>query len=207
MTKDSQAVLHPICFGARKCRGNEVRLHSHLAECFAGDYSINTVMHYVFGQRFVWVTDCYAVKFILSYDGGNPAILHLQMRLMCRDVDIIHRPDHELVDADYWSQLGTDIEFDPLFYDYLLYVMDLWKSHPAPTDLPMRPENMPYYPGPRVQPVTATEATADAHHIQDLLTDIVMSTSTGGTVLVNVPVWFGHATTPPHTSTAPTVPC
>jgi hypothetical protein len=31
-----------------------------------------------------------------------------------------------------------------------------------------------------------------------------MSTSTGGTVLVNVPVRFGHATTPPHTLTAPT---
>jgi hypothetical protein len=53
MTKDSQAILHPICFGARKCLGNEVRLHSHLGECFAGDYTINKVQHYVFGQRFV----------------------------------------------------------------------------------------------------------------------------------------------------------
>ncbi len=100
MTKASQAVLHPICFGARKCHGNEVWLHSHLGECFAGNYGINKVRHYVFRQQFVWVTDCYAVKFILSYDGGNPAILRLQMRLMCWDVDIIHRPDHELVDAD-----------------------------------------------------------------------------------------------------------
>ncbi len=124
---------------------------------------------------------------------------------MCWDVDIIHRPDHELFNADYWSQLGTNIEFDPLFCNYLLYVMDLRKSHPAPTDLPMRPENMPYYRSPRIQPVTATEATTDAHHIQGLLTDIVMLTSTGGTVLVNVPVRFGHATTPPHTSTAPTL--
>ena len=192
MTKDSKADLHPICFGARKCRGNKVWLHSHLGECFAGDYGINKVCHYVFGQRFVWVTNCYAAKFILSYDGGNPAILRLQMRLMCWDVDIVHRPDTELVDADFWSRLGTDIEFDPLFRDYLLYVKDLRKSHPAPTDLPMRPENMPYYRGPRVQPVTPVEATADAHHIQDLLTDIVMSTSDTGSRLVNVPVRFGH---------------
>jgi hypothetical protein len=126
------------------------------------------------------------------------------MRLMCWDVDIIHRPDHKLVNANYWLRLGTNIKFDPLFFNYLLYVMDLRKSHPAPTDLLMRPENIPYYRGPRVQPVTATKATADAHHIQSLLTDIVMSTSTGGTVLVNVPVRFGHATTPPHTSTVPT---
>jgi hypothetical protein len=41
MTKGSKAVLHPICFGAWKCRGNKVRLHSHLGECFAGNYGIN----------------------------------------------------------------------------------------------------------------------------------------------------------------------
>ena len=40
MTKDSKAVLHPICFGARKCHGNKVRLHSHLGECFAGSYGM-----------------------------------------------------------------------------------------------------------------------------------------------------------------------
>ena len=139
MTKDSKAVLHPICFGAWKYHGNKVWLHSHLGECFAGDYGINKVRHYVFGQCFVWVTDCYAVKFILSYDGGNPAILRLQMRLMCWDANIVQCPDHELVNADYWSHLGMDIEIDPVFRDYLQYVKDLRKSHPAPTDLPMRP--------------------------------------------------------------------
>jgi hypothetical protein len=83
MTKDSKAILHPVCFGARRTRGNEVQLHSHLGEGFSGDYAINKCRSYVFGQRFVWVTDCYAIKFILSYEGGNPAILRLQMRLMC----------------------------------------------------------------------------------------------------------------------------
>ena len=174
MTEESKAVLHPVCFGARKCRGNKVRLHFHLGECFVGDYGINKVRHYVFGQQFVWVTDCYAVKFILSYDGGNPAILRLQMRLMCWDVDIVHRPDQELVDADYWSRLGTNIKFDPLFQDYLQYVKGLRKSHSAPTDLPMHPENMPYYRGPRVQSVTTTEDAIDTNHIQSLLTAIVM---------------------------------
>ena len=55
----------------------------------------------LFGQRFVWVTDCYAAGFILSYDGNNPVVLQLQMRLMCWDVDIIHRNDIHLTDADY----------------------------------------------------------------------------------------------------------
>jgi hypothetical protein len=35
--------------------------------------------HMLFGQHFVWVTDCYDIEFILSYDGVNLAILHLQM--------------------------------------------------------------------------------------------------------------------------------
>jgi hypothetical protein len=30
MTKDSTTALHPVAFGARRCRGNKVRLHSHL---------------------------------------------------------------------------------------------------------------------------------------------------------------------------------
>ena len=69
MTKESSAAVHPVAFGGRRCRGNEVRLHSHLGEPFAGDRAINKNHHMLFGQRFVWVTDCYAACFILSYDG------------------------------------------------------------------------------------------------------------------------------------------
>ncbi len=67
-----------------------------------------------FGQQFVWVIDCYAVKFILSYDGQNPAILHLQMRFMCWDMIIEHHNDVCLTDAKYFSWLGADLCFDPL---------------------------------------------------------------------------------------------
>ena len=69
----------------------------------------------LFGTRFVWVADCYAIRFILSYDGNNPAVLRLQMRLMCWDMDIVHRNDIYLAGADYWSRLGEDICYDPLF--------------------------------------------------------------------------------------------
>jgi hypothetical protein len=41
MTKGSIAILHPVCFGFRRTRGNEVRLHSYLGEGFSGDYAIN----------------------------------------------------------------------------------------------------------------------------------------------------------------------
>ena len=119
MTKESQATLHPVAFGCRHTRGNEIRLHSHLGEGFAGDWSINKCRHMCFGQRFTWVTDCYAIKFILSYDGRNSAILRLQMRFMCWDMDIEHRNDHWLTDADYFSRLGADLCFDPLLKNYI----------------------------------------------------------------------------------------
>ena len=121
MTRSSSAVHHPVCFGARRSSGNEVRLHSHLGKGFAGDYAINKCNHMLFGQRFFWVTDCYAIKFILSYKGGNSAILRLQMRLMCWDINIVHRPDTALVDADYWSRLGVDLDYNPILCGYLAY--------------------------------------------------------------------------------------
>ena len=102
MTKDSTAVLHPVTFSAGRCRGNEVWLHSHLGEEFSGDWSMNKCHHMLFGQCFMWTTDCYAIKFILSYNGANPAILHLQMRLICWDANIVHQNDHFIADADYW---------------------------------------------------------------------------------------------------------
>ena len=82
------------------------------------DYAINKCCQYVFGKRFVWVIGNYAIKFILFYKGGNPAILHLQMRLMCwDDVDIVHHLDPELVGAKYWSHLGVNLDFNPLLWE------------------------------------------------------------------------------------------
>jgi hypothetical protein len=103
MTKGSGGVLYPVAFGVYRRRGNEKQLHSYLGERFAGDWAINKVWHMCFGCRFVWITDCYAVKFILLYNNSNPTILRLQMRLMCWDVDINHHTNDFLVDADYWS--------------------------------------------------------------------------------------------------------
>jgi hypothetical protein len=100
MTKSSTAALHPAVFITRRCPGNEVCLHSHLGKGFSGDYVINKYCHYLFGQQFVWVNDCYRIKFILSYDGANHAILHLQMRLMGWDINMVYRNDHYIIDAD-----------------------------------------------------------------------------------------------------------
>jgi hypothetical protein len=75
---------------------------------------MNKVRHMCYGHQFVWVTDCYAVKFIMSY-GANQAILCLQMHLMGWDVDIIHRINDYLADANYWSRLNADLCYNPSF--------------------------------------------------------------------------------------------
>ncbi len=157
---------------------------------------MNKVRHMCYGRRFVWVTDCYAVKFLLLYNGVNQALLCLQMRLMGWDVDIVHRTNDHLVDADYWSRLDANICYDPSFRKYLHIVNDLRKAHPPPTSLPMRDENMPYYRGPHIPvkhcpsgtstdnpdgPAVDTVATA-------LATSIMMADGLGSTSLCVRPV-------------------
>ncbi len=191
MTKSSTAVLHLVAFGSRRCRGNEVRLHSHLGEGFSGDYAMNKCRHYLFGQRFVWVTNCYAIKFILSHDGANHAILRLQLRLMGWDVDIVHRKDHYITDAEYWSRLGADLCFDPLFKTYLDLTRALRTNNPPPMSFPMKPENMPYYRGPRLHTPTDTDERSDANHCHAIVLSVLVHDCHGLCHLSNIPVKFG----------------
>jgi hypothetical protein len=203
MTKDGGGILHPVAFGSCRMRGNEKRLHSYLGEGFAGDWAINNIRHMCFGHRFVWVTNCYTVKFILSYDCSNPAILRLQMHLMCWDVDIVHRANDFLVDADYWSRLNADLCHDPTFCKYLQFVSSICTAHPPPTALPMQPENMPYYRGPRVQhQEDLEEATVDVA-ADSLLTTIVTQERYKPPCLANYPIRFGQFLSLTDTSVRP----
>jgi len=189
MTNASTAVLHPVAFGCRRTRGNEKRLHSHLGEAFTGDVAINKSRHMCFGQRFVWVTDCYALKFILSYDGRNPAILRLQMRFMCWDMVIEHRNDTWLTDADYFSRLGADLCFDPLLKEYVQQVHLLRRRSPAPTELPIAPEHQPYFRGPRL---TMPASPPPAQGIPAVSAVTFATSDCGLQHLENWPVSFGH---------------
>jgi hypothetical protein len=137
------------------------------------------------------------------------------MRLMCWDMDIVHRYDIHLTDADYWSRLGADICFNPHFKEYLDFSRSLWSQCPAPVDLPMRPENMPYYRGPHlIFPPTDTPNTpevAKATYCPTLISTIALTFSTGMDHLSNVPVHFGKfkMVTPlsAHLSTNDEFPC
>jgi hypothetical protein len=123
---------------------------------------MNKCRHMCVGRRFIWVTDCYAARFLMTYDGSNPAVLRLQMRMMGWDVDIVHRANDFLVDADYWSRLEADLCYDPSFKEYLHIVLALRSTHPSPSTLPMQPENMPYYRGPCIRKYDAALPDDDA---------------------------------------------
>ena len=112
------------------------------------------------------------------------------MCLMCWDVDIVHRPDTELVDADYWSRLGIDLNFDPLYRKYLHLTHHLRKTKPALRDIPMRPENMPYYWGPRIQKPSPEIESADTQYVQGILSDLIVLDGRVHTILSNHPVRF-----------------
>jgi hypothetical protein len=144
----------------------------------------------LFGQCFVWVTDCYAATFVLSYNGAYPVVLCLQMRLMSWNVDIVHCPDVKLVDADYWSRLSVDKAYDPLLQDYLALTIKKHSNNPTPTNLPPRPKNKPYYRSPQIQKTKMTAPSPDDLHIQLLLTKLVISNRIGNAALSNVPVRF-----------------
>jgi hypothetical protein len=82
LTKKDGGALYPVAFGSRHAHRNEKFLHSYLKEGFCGNWAMNKVHHMCYGWQFVWVTNCYAVKLLLSYDGANLAILCLQMHLI-----------------------------------------------------------------------------------------------------------------------------
>ena len=176
LTKDSKLLLRTTGFGSRKTRGRESSLHSHLGEGFCLDWAINKNRAKLWGVRFTAITDCYALRFILSYDGPNAVILRLQMRLMLWSMDLHHRNGKFLFSADYLSRLGADLCFDEMSRLYLSKTIDLRKLH-APVSGAMRPDNMPGYRAPRIRS-GPTQNVVDSS-ISSLLATISLGNSGG----------------------------
>ena len=99
------------------------------------------------GSTFYRNNDCYSLKFVLTYEGNNPVILQVQMRLQLWAMDIVHRTSDFNVDSDYMSKLAQSTNFDPLLSKYLQSVALLRSKYPPPDD-DMTPETMPGYRKP-----------------------------------------------------------
>lgn len=109
-----QLTLHPVAFGARKTHGKEPKLHSYLCEGFAGDWAMGKCSHMCWSMRYTWITDCYGIRFVLTYNSPNARVQRLQMRFQDQNMDIRHRNQMWLTSPDYLSYLGADLCFDPL---------------------------------------------------------------------------------------------
>ena len=142
--------LRTTGFGSRATKGREKFLHSHLGEAFALDWAIHKDRSKLWGIRFTALTDCYALRFILSYDGTNPVLLRQQMRFQLWAMDLYHRSGFLMVLPDYFSRTGTNLCFDELTWLYLDRTINLCKNYP-PVTRTMQPQNMPGYRAPRIR--------------------------------------------------------
>jgi hypothetical protein len=170
--------LRPVSFGSRMCKGYECQLHSHLGEIIAGDWGANKCRIQLWGIRNTWVTDCYAVKFLLAYDGDNGILRRWQMRLMMMHLDVIHRNAKWLGNADYLSRFGGEIHYDPLISGYEAIAAQLRKNHAAPIG-PLLPQNMPGFrkrrasKSPRVSSAHSDGLVGASDHSPTLLDELL----------------------------------
>ena len=95
-------LLRTTAFGLRKTRGREQYLHLHLGKGFYLDCAINQNRAKPRGIQFTAITNCYGLRFILSYGGPNRVILRLQMRLMLLSMDLHHRAAKFVLSSDYF---------------------------------------------------------------------------------------------------------
>jgi hypothetical protein len=96
------------------------------------------------------------------------------------------------MDADYWSCLGADLCFDPLFKTYLNIRWTLRIENPPLTLFPMKLENTPYFRRPRVIQPNTTDTHSNANHSQAIISTVVVDNCHGLCHLSNIPVKFGN---------------
>ncbi len=108
------------------------------------------------------------------------------------DVEIVHRSSGFLTDADYWLRLDADLCYNPSFCTYLSMCANLRSTHPPPEDLPVLPEHMPYYWGPRIvaTPKDAIQPAATSDAIVASTMAAIVSSGMS-TCFSNHPIEFG----------------
>ena len=194
--------LRTTGFGSRRSRGRERCLHSHLGEAMALDWGIHKNRPKLWGIRFTGLTDCYALRFILTYDGPNPVILRIQMRFQLWAMDLYHRAGTSMITPDYWSRLEADMCFDELTRTYLNKTVG-FKEHYSPVSGTMLAENMPGYREPRIRSnLPADDADGPTHStnyvdtcVAPILSAIYTDDSNGhGLCLQTVPILRGFVT-------------
>ena len=109
------------------------------------------------------------------------------------DCDMNHRNREWNVAADYFSYLGVDLTYDPLLRDYLQRSYSMRRENPVEESLPIKPENMPGFRGPRIKSKLQEKEAAQVDlAATTLISQIVIDDSNGHVCLEHVPVKFGQ---------------
>ncbi len=66
------------------------------------------------------------------------------------------------------------------------------RTNPAPSSLPMLPENMPYYRGPRTMPIQSPPDSSNDAHCQAIISILLVDNCHGLCHLPNTPIHFGE---------------
>jgi hypothetical protein len=92
-------------FYSRRTTAAESKLHSFELETLCVVYSLKRFRNYLFGLKFMLVTDCQAVKFTLEKKDINPKISRWSIFLEQFTFDIIHRNGDKMSHVDALSRL------------------------------------------------------------------------------------------------------
>lgn len=182
--------LLPIAMGGRKTIGNEQHFHSHPGESIAATFGIRKNRHFLWGRTFTLLTDCRALKWLMTYDGNNHAVRRLQLEMLGYWFTIVNRPQRMLEDANYFSRLAANIHIDPLLKDYLTIARQLYSKY-KPEDEDLTSNNMP---GRRKRKIAEiSEDTTSSHAHLQFPTDIPIIETEGFThpddaTLQNIPI-------------------
>jgi hypothetical protein len=120
--QDFDLKMHPVMFFSRKTTSAESKLHSFELETLALVYSLKRFRNYLFGMRFVLVTDCQAVRFTLEKKEINPKIGRWSIYLEQYNFDIQHRKGERMQHVDALSRVEMFLVEDcfPVFDNILV---------------------------------------------------------------------------------------
>ena len=99
----------------RKTHGNEKFYHSYVGEATCGHFAMLCECYYLWGKEFTWLTDCWGLHWILSYDGPNHTIHCWLIEFSTFSFHVFHHHAHLMIEGDTLSHLHQP---DPLCVQY-----------------------------------------------------------------------------------------
>lgn len=104
--QENDKKFHPVLFYTRKTTAAESKLHSFELETLAVVYTLQRFRMYLFGLKFVIVTDCEAMKKTLDKRDVNAKISRWSLYLEQFDYTIVHRPGDRMRHVDALSRVN-----------------------------------------------------------------------------------------------------